>query len=224
MNILIVSATDFEIKDLITFLDQNHTSVHQNGYIVGHHTVKLLITGVGVMHTAFAIGNLDKIREFDIAINLGICGSFDLNIPLGTVIEVKSDRLGDLGVEEADGNFLDVFDLNLQNENNFPYQNGWLTKSAPLHLTEVLTPVIGITVHKVTGTIESIKSISNKYQAQIESMEGAAFFYACTKLNIPTLQIRAISNYVEPRNKGNWKMDDAIRNLNQYIIRFLNNM
>ncbi len=222
MNILIVSATNYEIQELINYLKQNSPQEQQDEYLLGKHKLKLMITGVGTMQTAFSIGQLDtKLSAYDLAINLGICGSFDLGIPLGTVVDVISDRLGDLGVEEADGNFHDVYEMELENGNIYPYQNGWITKSAQAHLTNNLIPVRGVTVQKVTGTNESIQAISRKYQADVESMEGAAFFYSCAKLNIPTIQIRAISNYVEPRNKANWKMVDAINNLNQYIIRFL---
>jgi futalosine hydrolase len=49
-------------------------------------------------------------------------------------------------------------------------------------------------------------------------MEGIAFHYACKQAKIPFLQIRAISNYVTPRNKSEWEIPLAIQNLNQYLI------
>ena len=54
-------------------------------------------------------------------------------------------------------------------------------------------------------------------------MEGAAVFYACKMNNVPCLQVRAISNYVEPRNKENWQINLAINNLNNWIINFIEN-
>jgi futalosine hydrolase len=56
---------------------------------------------------------------------------------------------------------------------------------------------------------------------QIESMEGAAFFYACRQLNVPCLQIRAVSNYVEKRNRDNWHIGLAIKNLNKFAMSWL---
>ncbi len=48
--------------------------------------------------------------------------------------------------------------------------------------------------------------------AQIEQMEGAAFFAVCEALDIEAAQFRAISNYVgEPREQ--WLMDEALSNL-----------
>jgi len=55
-------------------------------------------------------------------------------------------------------------------------------------------------------------------------MEGAAVFYACKRENIDCLQIRSVSNYVEPRNKENWQIGLAIRNLNDWMISFISEM
>jgi futalosine hydrolase len=49
-------------------------------------------------------------------------------------------------------------------------------------------------------------------------MEGAAFFYACQQVNARCIQIRAVSNYVEKRNRDNWQIGLAIKNLNTFAI------
>ena len=46
-------------------------------------------------------------------------------------------------------------------------------------------------------------------------MEGAAFFYVCSMEHIPFIQLRAISNRVELRNRKAWKMDLALANVAQ---------
>jgi futalosine hydrolase len=55
-------------------------------------------------------------------------------------------------------------------------------------------------------------------------MEGAAFFYACEEANVAALQVRAISNYVEKRNKENWNMPLAVKNLNNWLTEDLKNL
>jgi futalosine hydrolase len=40
----------------------------------------------------------------------------------------------------------------------------------------------------------------------------------CLTEKIPFAELRAISNYVEPRNRDNWKMKEAIENLNTILI------
>ena len=86
-------------------------------------------------------------------------------------------------------------------------------------------PIVkGITVNCVTGSEKSIKNLISRLNPTTESMEGAAVFYACKELNIASLQIRSISNYVEPRNKDNWKIGLAIKNLNDWAIAFVGEM
>ncbi|MEY3422016.1 MAG: futalosine hydrolase, partial [Bacteroidota bacterium] len=78
-----------------------------------------------------------------------------------------------------------------------------------------------VTVNKVTGSQSSIQQIYEKYQPDLESMEGAAVFYTCNMMNTPSLQIRSVSNYIEPRNKANWNIPLAIKALNDYLIEFI---
>ena len=52
-------------------------------------------------------------------------------------------------------------------------------------------------------------------------MEGAALHYVCLHQNIPFIQLRAISNYVGERDKTKWKIDLAISNLHNELIKLL---
>ncbi|MCB0705698.1 MAG: hypothetical protein KDC34_10330, partial [Saprospiraceae bacterium] len=75
-------------------------------------------------------------------------------------------------------------------------------------------------VQKVHGSEASIRRIREKYDPDLESMEGAACFYVCMLEGVPFLQIRAISNYVEPRNRDNWEIGLAIDKLNEILVGF----
>jgi len=79
-------------------------------------------------------------------------------------------------------------------------------------------------IDKVHGTQVSIDRILSKYQADIETMEGAGFHYACKNMDIQHLQLRGLSNYVEPRNRAGWKIELAIDQLNQTLINLLDNI
>ena len=76
-------------------------------------------------------------------------------------------------------------------------------------------------MNKVHGKEESIKKLEQKFSSAVESMEGAAFFYACAQSKQDCMQFRAISNQVEVRNKANWKIDSAIQNLTVSTLQFL---
>ena len=49
-------------------------------------------------------------------------------------------------------------------------------------------------------------------------MEGAALHYVCLQMAQPFLQLRAISNYVMPRDRAAWKIGDAVTALNAQLI------
>jgi len=87
-----------------------------------------------------------------------------------------------------------------------------------------LKKVKGITVNTVHGNDVSIEKVKQLYHPVVESMEGAAFFAACTGTKGNSVQIRAISNYVEKRDKEKWQMPLAIKNLNDFLITFIKNV
>jgi futalosine hydrolase len=168
----------------------------------------ILITGVGMTATAFSLGR-HLHHNYSLALNVGIAGSFDLDLPLGSLVSVVQDTFSELGAEDHH-QFLTIDELGF----------GSNTTLATATLRN-LPPVNGITVNKVHGSQPSIDAIKQLFDVQTESMEGAAFFYACEKMNLPCAQVRAISNYVQPRVKADWKIGLAITNLNHWLIQFL---
>ncbi|MGB0861569.1 MAG: futalosine hydrolase [Saprospiraceae bacterium] len=221
MKILIVSATAFEIAPLHLKLKEHFSEEQPFQYKKNNLEISILITGVGMTATAFALGRiLSGEITFDLVINLGIAGAFDQNLQLGEVVQVVSEQFGDLGVEEADGSFTDMFEMNLlQNDGAIFYENAIQNPNEDISF---LKKVKAITVNKVHGYSESISKIEKKYQADIESMEGAAVFYACKLSEVKFLEIRAISNYVESRNRANWNIPLAIDSLNDVAWALLN--
>lgn len=218
---LIVSATTFEIAPLLDFLDKNAEKESFFSYIHGNNHITPLVTGVGSLFTAFGMATYAKMSEVDMAINAGLAGSFRSNIDKGSVVNVVTDRFADLGVEEANGGFTDIFELELHDPSKFPFKDGEIGNDKVKDMPTNIQQVKGITVNKVHGTNDSITRIKLKYDPEVESMEGAGFMYACNMLQIKGIQIRSISNFVEPRNKENWDINLAIDRLNQYLIDYL---
>ena len=217
MQILLVAATPFEVSPFREMLQQNTILDKEGNYNYGNLKIKFLITGVGMVATTFHLVKALLENKVDLVINAGVAGSFKKEIELGSVVQVVSDRFGDLGAEEADGNFIDLFDMDLQQPDDAPFQNKTLLHP---HLgAQSFLPIAnGITVNKVHGKESSIQSIQSKYpKADIETMEGAAVFYTCLQLQQNFLAIRSISNYVESRNKDNWDMPLAIKHLNEVL-------
>lgn len=220
MNILIVAATPFEVAPLIQWLEKEHTQTGPLRYRCNQSEVSVLITGVGMPLTAYALGKMLSGSKYDLAINAGIAGSFNRTLAIGDVVQVISERFGDLGVEEADGRFLDVHEMNLIEPGQYPFQGGRLLNDAA-GAFDFLPKAQGLTVNHVHGSASSIEQAMAKFDADVESMEGAAFFYACLIEQVPFLEIRSISNYVEPRNRDNWNIPLAIDQLNAVVVEVL---
>lgn len=218
MKVLIVSATAYEIAPLLKHLDA-HGVRKDHSVFLGLLEVVTQVTGVGSMATAFALGQSFAKQKFDLAVQAGIGGAFNPDVALGTVFNVVSEQFGDLGVEEKDGRFTDVFELQLIDPSEPPFTEGKLMN--PAADAAFLPSAKGLTVNKVHGTERSIAAIREKYEADVESMEGAAFFYACLLASQPFLELRAISNIVEPRNRENWDLPKAITALNQTLLELL---
>lgn len=207
MKLLVVAATSAEIAGVY-----GHFKLAADNFVETPE-FDILITGVGITATAFALGRHLN-TKYSLALNVGIAGSFDPNLSLGDLVNIETDILAELGAEDHD-NFLSIDELG--------FGTNTYSHNTPPAIPAIaqLPKVKGITVNKVHGNADSIASIKTRFQPQTESMEGAAFFYACGQLNLPSLQVRSISNYVEPRAKENWKIGLAIKNLNAWLIDFI---
>ena len=98
--------------------------------------------------------------------------------------------------------------------------NQWLDQYNLLNLPTVS----GLTVNEISTNSKRIEELTKKYQVDLETMEGAALHYVARETNTAFLQIRAISNLVAERNKANWKMGEAIENLNETIIQYIDKL
>ena len=161
-------------------------------------------------------------EHYDLALNFGLCGSFDSSIAPPAVVHVTADRIAELGAEDGE-KFLTIHELQLLGENEFPFDGGVLLNANPPALAPLRTlrSVTGITVNTVHGDERTIADVRARYAPDIESMEGAAFMYASLIAGVPFAQVRAVSNAVERRNRGAWKIEAAIRALNDCAVRLL---
>ncbi len=221
MHILVTAATHQEVKMLVTFLENNFTKKQNNVFISTNLTVSVLITGIGSAATTYTLCNHLQNHNYDCILQLGIAGAFNKQLQIGEVLMVTEEYWGDLGAEDHN-DFLDIFDLQLADANEFPYLNKALKNENYTTYFSALKKVKGLTVNCSSGSQDTIDKRIRKYTCDVESMEGAAFHYICLSNNIPFVQLRAISNYVTPRNKNDWNIPLAIENVNQSCIHFLN--
>ncbi len=224
-KILLVSATRREIAPLLSELKIQYNSDRKASEFIETPTIDILITGIGQAVTAFHLGQTFSNRRYALAVNAGIAGSFTQRFPIKSVVNVVEQQFADLGAENGD-EFLTLFDLKLCAENEFPIRNRRLYND---HLPDIaalkaVPTVRGITVNSVIGSTEKRDQIIKIFNPEIVEMEGASFFYACLISKTPFLELRAISDYVGPRDKSKWDINAAIADLNSFLSLLLNNL
>jgi futalosine hydrolase len=222
VSILIVAATKKEIQPLVSCFEtiQNVGNNMCSGVCRGSQ-IDCLITGPGIMATSYWLGriSLNMSSKYSLIINAGIAGSFKSSIKIGSVVQVISDCNFDFGAEDGDA-FLSASEISLLPENELFLRNSYESSN----VINSLKKVNAITVNKVHGREKSIQLLKTKIKAEIESMEGAAFFNAARKQDSPYVQIRSISNFVERRNKANWEIENAITSLNKVLVSVIDEM
>ena len=124
MRLLLVAATELELAPLVARLTPASHSRPPSGcaaFTHGSHHVDILTTGVGMIATAAWCARVLARQPYDLAVNLGVCGSFDPAYPPGTVVNVMADCIPELGAED-DEQFLTVQQLGLLRARRSPVQ------------------------------------------------------------------------------------------------------
>ncbi len=197
MKLLIVAATKLEIAPLLAT----------------NKSADVLITGVGIPSTVFKLTHKLLQTKYDLVIQAGIAGTFSNPFERSEVFIIEEDTFADIGIDEK-GKFQTLFEMGFANENDFPYKSGWLKNEQQLFKEIALPHAKAITVNKITDDKNQLSQLCEKFQADTESMEGAAFHYVCLMQKVNFLQMRSISNMAGERDKSKWKMDEAVVILN----------
>jgi len=155
-----------------------------------------LVTGVGVLSAAISLSKAFQKKKYKSAIQIGIAGAYGSSgLHLGDLVEVKSDCLVEF----------------LPWEPNTFFATGTLPKKIKF--------VKGATVFSCSRSKETERKRGEL--AQVETMEGAAFFAACKEYKVESAQIRAISNYATKCEKKEWKTEEALARLRDLFSHIL---
>lgn len=209
MRIVVCGATEMEIAPTLQSPSQQE-----------NHSVKMLITGVGLVASTYALMKEIFHRRPDFVLQAGVAGVLDTTFSLGQVVAVRSECIGDLGVKES-GDFHSLFDLRLVGTDASPWEGSRLVNHTPFLYSAGLPVVDAVSINQISTNAEQIVYYQQQLQVQVESMEGAALHYVCLAEKIPFLQIRSLSNFIGERDKGKWKMKEAIVNLNHALQQIL---
>lgn len=220
MKVVISTATEKEAILIKQAINPVYTNDDQNSKL----SVSFHESGVGILASCFSISRLIFEKKPDLLIQAGIAGTFNDELSLGKVVAVKDEIVADAGVEE-NRKFKDLFDLNLLQQNSFPFLNKKLLNTNLEKLNYLnLDLVSGITVNEITTRPQRIGLYKSKYNAFIESMEGASLHYCCLQAATPFIQIRAISNRVGERDKSKWEFKTSLQNLAATVLLYINHL
>lgn len=208
MKILIAAATEQEIAPL------------RDRAVPDGIKLQYVITGIGMLAAGIRIMQAIHQQKPGLVIQAGIAGAYNRNLALGSVVVVKKEFLADLGVEE-NGEWKDIFDLKLAEDSVKPFQQKGLLMINDNISSIGLPEVTSATINEITTRKERMFQIIEKYNPDIESMEGAALHYACITEDIPFIQLRSISNFIGERDKKKWKIAEAIKNLNNAVYELV---
>ncbi len=220
LRILLVSATQTEAD---AFREVAGIKPSGDASLFGNTEIIPLITGVGSVATSWTITKwISSSPKPDLALNIGIAGSYRDDICIGDTVIPVSDCFADSGIESANS-FQTLAEAGLQDADSFPFRNGRLiseNKFVKIALTRFRS-ASAITVNSASGSQSTIEKLVKKYNPDIETMEGATFFYICSREKIPFLALRSVSNRVEPRNKDKWNIPIALNNLSENLKELL---
>lgn len=213
MHSLIVAATPIEIAPFMQGLQDKNM-------IKNIPDTDVLISGIGLTATTYALTKYLHIKRPDLIIQAGLGGCFDTDIPLGSVMAIKKETIADQSVIELKS-LKTLFDLKLLPEEMPPYKKGWLPNDSEILKLFKGKKVTGISVNEITTDKKKVQLYIDAFNPVVESMEGAALHYVARMENIPFIQLRAMSNYIAERNKNKWNMKDAINNLNDELLKLI---
>jgi futalosine hydrolase len=192
MQILVVAATEFELNAVKKCL-------------VNTAEVDFVVTGVGMLPTAYILTRLLLQKKYDWVFDVGIAGTFSEQIALGEAVVIVRESVDGSGIEAAD-----------ESIKLFPNDIA-CTYVDDLACLQEVQRVSGLTVNLLTENPLRVMQRKELYGAEVETMEGAAFFYVCKKEGVKFLQLRGISNRVGERDKAKWKTAEAMESVGDLL-------
>ena len=172
------------------------------------------VCGVGMVDFSANLAYLLSKNRYERVIQVGICGAYpDRGLEIGEVVRVDSEVVGDMGIQTREGHFVAW--------NEVVGEDTRYEGESPRFLTLVLASVrsvTGVTVNCCMGTAYLAGRRSRLFNADVESMEGAACFAVCKRFGVPAFQFRGVSNIATDRDTSTWKISEALMALKEQVL------
>ncbi len=200
---LVVCATEFELQPLLDAL------------LPDRKEWTTLVTGVGMVETTLCLTRFleqqgDKIHA---VLNVGVAGAYvhdgKEGIGLLEICLAEEEVFGDFGICHPD--HIEPLAEHLVYRSRYPLDADLLQKASTILVENGHSPRCGkfVTVCGVSATASRGTMLGSQYGALCENMEGAAVARVCEEYDLPLLEMRTISNFVEERDLTGWKLTEA---------------
>jgi len=167
--------------------------------------VTVVAAGVGVgaaaAETAWLLAS--HRTRYSTVVSAGIAGGFVGRIDVGATAVAARSVAADLGADGPDG-FLPLDEL------------GFGATGLPATALALPGAIAGaiLTVSTVTGTAARAAVLAARHpDAVAEGMEGFGVATACARAGVAFAEVRTVSNAVGPRDRGSWRIREALEAL-----------
>lgn len=171
--------------------------------------------GVGPMLAAAKTVELLMKDSYDVVINMGVAGGFPGVVKVGDIVVASEMIAADLGAESSAG-FKPIEELGF-GQSRFECEDKFTNRIVDkINRDTEVQAYLGsvLTKSTVTGTMETLDLMKKQVpNAAAEAMEGFGVGTAASLYNIPCFEIRTVSNLVGPRDRGSWKINEALVSL-----------
>jgi futalosine hydrolase len=204
---LVVCATEFELQSLLDISTPE----------LGEWTS--LVTGVGMVETTLSLTRFLEGRSANTdqkihgVLNIGVGGAYigdgKESAELLDVCLAEQEIFGDLGICYPDR--MEPLAEHLLHRTHYTLDPDLLDRADVLLQENDLTVRRGnfVTVCGVSATASRGSMLMRQYDGLCENMEGAAVARVCEEFDLPLIELRTISNFVEERDVARWKLHEA---------------
>ncbi|MEA3467424.1 MAG: futalosine hydrolase [Thermodesulfobacteriota bacterium] len=200
---LVVCATEFELQPLL-----ERVNPEKKGWMS-------LVTGVGMVETTLNLTRLleQQPKKIHAVLNFGVAGAYKCDGREGAgLLEIclaEQEVFGDFGICHVDR--IEPLAEHLVHRPSYVLDHDLLNRAETLLQENGLSAKRGnfVTVCGVSATERRGTMLGTQYDGLSENMEGAAVARVCEEFNLPLLEMRTISNFVEERDIQRWKLTEA---------------
>ena len=180
----------------------------------------LLVTGIGIINTAFVLGRVLEAHDPEFVLFAGIAGTFDRNVlPIGSSCTVSTEIWPEYGLKTEDAVDPKGLGFSLAEINGGPVWDrvellsGKRLVNSGLDRLAKLPEAVSLTVSGVTATRADAAKFKSTYAADLENMEGFAAAYSCALAGVDLCELRTVSNIVGSRESCDWDLRGALAEL-----------